>query len=1136
MIMKLTTVILLSACLQVSARSFTQTITLSVKNVKVQKVFKEILRQTGVSIIYNEEMFSHFPSVSINVKDAGIPEVMNRCLKNQPFTYQVENNMIIIKKTTLDVKTVASPVDTIPRVRGRVFNESGEPLVNVSVIVKGTRNGTATGADGEFALNAKPESVLMISIIGYQPQELPVSGRTDFRVVLSQAINTMNEAVVTGYSTQRKKDITGSVAVVDMKSMKSIPTGSGEQALQGLASGVTIISSGAPGGESNIFIRGISSFGSTQPLVIVDGVPGSLRDINTNDIESVQVLKDAGAAAIYGVRGSNGVVLVTTKKGKSGSPTFSYDAYYGNQIPQKGNVFNMLNSQDFATLVKKVNPGTTLFANGLPDFLYAGPGVTGTAMAGDPAVDPSKYVFDAANPDNDYLIQQVNRQGTDWFHSLFKAAPMQSHNITASGGTDKSKYLFSFGYLNQQGTLLNTYLKRYSTRINTQFNIKKNIRIGENAYIFLKQNPGFGNQSTNNVISFVYRTMPIIPVYDIQGNYGGTWAGPELGNAPNPYAAQARTNLNTNRSLAVVGNVYVELDLLKHFLARSSFGGVADYAHSTSFTPNAYNDKEFHNGVNSFNESSGFDNSWTWTNTLTYTNTFKRHSLKILAGSEAINSNGRSIAGAASSFFSTRRAYLLLSNGTSAITNSGSAYDISLYSLFSRLDYAFNDRYLFSATVRRDGSSQFGADKRYGIFPSFSAGWRISEEAFMKEVWQVNDLKLRASWGKLGSQNNVGPNNAYTLFNSSFQDSYYDINGLSTNPVQGFYQSSNGNPRTSWEQDVITNIGFDATFFKRLDISIEWYKKSIKGLLFSQPLPLTAGGADAPIINIGDIQNKGWDVSAGYRSNRIGEFQFNAGVNVTAYKNTVVNIPGDYFDVASSSLGNLVRNQVGHPVGSFFGYKVVGLFKDDRDVSTSATQEDAAPGRFKYQDINGDGKISPDDRTFFGNPNPDFTYGITIGGTFREFDFSAIFYGSQGNDVLNHIRYYTDFFGSFTGGKSNDLLYNSWTTENPNAKTPIAELSNTFSTSGVANSYYMENGSFLKCRSMMLGYTVNPSTLQRLGVSRFRFYLQAANLFSVTKYKGLDPELSGNSSSFGIDLGNYPNNQKNLIVGVNLSF
>jgi len=803
----------------------------------------------------------------------------------------------------------------------------------------------------------------------------------------------------------------------------------------------------------------------------------------------------------------------------------------------QGNVFNLLNSRDFATLVQRVSPGTNLFANGLPDYTYGGHGVSGTAKSNDPSVDPSKYVFNADNHTNDYIIQKVNKEGTDWFHQIFKPAPMLSLNLTASGGSDKSKYLFSTGYLNQQGTLMETYLKRYSARINTEFTIKKKIRVGENAYVYLKQNPGFGNQSTENSISLTYRSFPIIPVYDISGiNYGGTFAGPQLGDKSNPYAQQARTSQNKNRSLNVLGNMYVEVDLFKHFMARSSFGGTISDGYNLSFAPTVYNDLQTHNSLNALYENSSYGNSWTWTNTLTYNNAWDKHNLKVYAGSEATNGNGRSLNGSSSDFFSTRSTYLFLNNGTANITNSSGGYDGSLYSIFGRLDYSYNDRYLLSATVRRDGSSVFGINKRYGIFPSFSVGWRVSNEAFMKDLEYVNDLKFRASWGKLGSQNNVGANNAFTLFSSGILNSYYDINGLSTNPVRGFYQIANGNPNTGWEEDVVTDIGFDATVFNRFDISVDWYKKSVNGLLFPQPVPFTVGEANPPVVNIGDIENKGWDISANYRGGNSGGLLYNVGLNVTFYKNTVINIPGDYFETANTRLGNLVRNQTGHPVGSFFGYKVERLFKDSNDIATSPTQQDAAPGRFKYLDLDGDGKITPDDRTFFGNPNPDFTYGLNLGASFKGFDFSALFYGSQGNDVLNFVRYYTDFYGSFISNKSRDLFYNSWTPQNLNAKTPIAESSSSFSSSGVANSYYLENGSFLKCRSIMLGYTINPKDLSHYGLNRLRIYLQAVNLFCLTKYTGLDPELMGSSSAFGIDYGNYPNNQKNIVIGLSLAF
>jgi TonB-linked SusC/RagA family outer membrane protein len=1024
-------------------------------------------------------------------------------------------------------------------ISGKVVGaDDSQPIAGASVLIKGnTTNGAITAADGTFKLSVRPNAVLVVSYIGYQLQEIPVGNQTTFTISLTPSATTLGEVVVTGYSSERKKDITGSVSVVDVKALKSIPAGSAVQALQGQAAGVTVLSSGAPGSPSNIFVRGITSFGNTQPLVLVDGVQAELNDVSADDVESIQVLKDAGAAAIYGVRGSNGVIVVTTKKGKSGQPVISYDAYYGNQQPLSGNVFNLLNSQDFARLTKVAYPTTGLFQNGLPDFTYRGPGATGVGNAGSPAVDPSKYNFDAANPGANYLIQSVNKTGTDWFHELFKNAPMTSHNLTASGGTDKSNYMVSLGYFNQQGTMLKSYLERYSARINTQFKIKNNIRIGENLYIFYKKNPGFDNLSTGNSIAWTYRAMPTIPVYDIKGNYAGTFAGPELGSSSNPVAVQNMTVNNKTNAWDAVGNVYAEVDFLKHFTARTSFGGSIDNQYATNFTFTPYNNSEGNTNPNTFSEIALYNSNTMWTNTLSYTNAFGKHNLKVIVGSEAIRNYGRYMIGSASKLFSTDFDYLSLSNGTTNITNSSSAYNNTLFSLFSRLDYAYNDKYLLGVTIRRDGSSKFGANRRYGTFPSVSLGWRLTGEEFLKDVTWLNELKLRASYGVLGSQNNVSPQNAYTLFGGAFFNSYYDIGG-NASLAQGFAQTSIGNPNTGWEENIVTNAGLDATILNnKLDVSFEYYQKSINGLLFTQPLPATAGGATAPTVNIGDIRNKGVDLALNYRQTINPSLKFNIGANITTYKNEVVSIPGPgYFDGANTqNLGNVVRNQVGQPVSSFFGYQVLGIFKNDAEVASSPTQSGAAPGRFKYADINGDKIIDANDRTFLGSPNPDFTYGINLGVTYRNFDFSTILYGSQGNEIYNTIRSFTHFFSTYVGAKSNDLL-NAWTPENPNSSIPKIESTGSFSSSGVSNSFYVENGSFLKMRSLMIGYTVQPSVLKKFGMSKLRVYAQGANLFTLTKYTGLDPELSGNSSAFGIDYANYPNNQKNFILGLNLSF
>ena len=1023
-------------------------------------------------------------------------------------------------------------------ITGRV-STNDSTLSGVTVNVKGTSTTTQTDSEGNFKINASPTSVLVFSYVGFESQEMPLNNRTNVDIFLNRISGSLDEVVVTGYSSQSKKDITGSVAVVDVKSMKSIPTGAAEQALQGQAAGVNVITSGAPGGRSNIFIRGVTSFGDNQPLVIVDGVQSSLHDINPNDIESVQVLKDAGAASIYGVRGANGVVIVTTRKGKSGAPKVTYDAYYGIQTPPGGNVLNIASPTAYADFVKKMKPGTALFANGIPDYMYAGPGVVGVGMEGDPAVDPSNYVFDPTNRNNDYLIQRFNKGGTDWFHEVFKPAPMQNHTVSVSGGTPNAKYLFSAGYLNQQGTLIETYLKRYSVRLNTEFKLHKNIKIGENAYVFYKQNPAFNNQSQQNAIFYAYTIPSMIPVHDIMGNYGGTWAGPELGNRWNPVALLENTRNNRANTWSTIGNLYAEVDFLKHFTVRTSFGGTIENIYNQSFLPNQYQEKEQHAGLNRLEENSAYNSNYIWTNTLTYDNTFGEHTLKVLGGSEYIRNYGRAVGGSASGLFSADPNYLILNNGTSNVTNFSSAYVNTLYSLFGRADYSYGNKYLVSATVRRDGSSRFGSTKKFGVFPSVSAGWRISSEKFMENVTWINDLKVRGSWGKLGSQNNVSPTNAYTLFNSTFGNSYYDVSG-SGSIRQGFYQTNIGNENTGWEENIITNIGFDASILNRkLDVSVEWYKKRIDGLLFPQPLPATVGGASAPVINIGDIENKGMDFSATYHGSAGSDLTYNIGANITTYKNTVVDIPGPgYFDVS------VARNEEGYPVGSFFGYDVIGFFQSDEDVDKSPTQQAAAPGRFKYRDVSGNNEVNTEDRTHIGNPNPDFTYGLNLNGTYKRFDLSVIFYGSQGNDVFNSLRFQLGKWGDFPAALSNEFIFDSWSPENPNAKAPMPENASNFSNGGT-NSFYVEDGSFFKCRSAMLGYSLDRSIFGNVPIERIRLYFQVTNLFTITKYSGLDPELSSafgslgssqQSAAFGIDNSNYPNNFKNFILGLNISF
>ncbi|MES1216088.1 MAG: TonB-dependent receptor [Bacteroidota bacterium] len=1056
-------------------------------------------------------------------------------------------------------------------ITGKVTGPDNAPVYGATVSVKGTKLAATTAQDGSYSINVPDNrNSLVITYVGFETTEVSIAGKSSIDVGLKLQTSNLNEVIVTGYTAQRKKEITGSVSVVSVKDMKSIPAGSAEQMLQGQASGVTIITSGNPGDNSNVFIRGVTSLGGSSPLVVVDGVPSApndlslLHDLSANDIESVQVIKDA-QAAIYGARGSAGVILITTKRGKSGRAVITYDAFYGTQRVPKGNVWGKANTQQMADLywlaaknskqtidtlpngapcvgcIASAQYGTGL-APRLPDYIVAG--TSSGVLATDPSVDFSKYNTDYSKGDI-YQIVAADKVGTDWFHSLFKPAPIQSHTLTASGGSDKSNYLFSVNFFDQKGILMNTGLKRYSARINTTFNVKNNIRVGENVYVFYKENPRITNNVEGNEVNETAFMQPIIPLTDIGGGFAGN-RGKELGNSGSPYAQRVRAANDKGYNWDIQGNVWAEVDLIKHILVRTSFGGNIDnyagFYHGYHTYENAEN-----NTNNSFNEYAGHRSNWTWTNTAQYSNVFaKKHSVKVLVGLESADFNQREVGGQKLGYFSDDPNYLNLSNGSATGQSNYSFFNKkTLYSILARIDYAYADKFFLGLNGRQDKSSVFSEATRTGNFGSVSAGWQLSQEEFMKGITWLNSLKLRASYGVLGSISNTTGLNSFTTYGAGIGSTYYGIAGAPSAVTQGFSYATFGNESTKWESDIISNVGIDASILQnKIDFSIEYYQKKINGLLFQDQAPGVVGGATQPNVNIGDIKNTGVDFSATYHGKITKDISFNLGGNITAYKNTVVRIPGTagfFTDANTHNTGPQVRNQAGHPVGSFFGYHIIGMYRDADDVAKSPTETDAAPGRFKYEDANHDGKIDQNDRIFFGNPNPKFTYGFNLNLTWKQFDFASTFYGSSGNKVLNYTRYFQDFYPQFQNAKTAALLTDSWTPTNLNAKYPIVENASYFSTNGVINDFYMENGSFFRCKQMQIGYNFTSGVLKRVGMDRARLYVQAANLFTITKYSGLDPELTTNgsttssASSFGVDYGNYPP-AKTFNVGVNIAF
>jgi TonB-dependent starch-binding outer membrane protein SusC len=1043
-------------------------------------------------------------------------------------------------------------------VSGKVINKAdNQPLVGATVKVDGANSATQTNADGSFVITSKKTiTSLTISAVGFETLRVPTGGKSELNTIsLTVSTTSLNDIVVTGYTAQKKKEITGAVSIVNMKDVKQTPAGTGEELLQGRASGLTIISSGQPGAASDIRIRGVTTFGNNQPLIIVDGIRGDLHNINPNDIESMQVLKDA-SASIYGVAGANGVIVITTKKGKSGKAVVAYDAYYG--VTTQGPGFDMANptQEAHATWQAKINAGlqpgdanwgSKQYGTGvnpvLPDYITPTGYILCNCAADSNFVSPSLYNI------NTYQITKANKAGTNWYKAITRNAQVQSHNISVSSGSDKSSYFFSFGYLDQQGIADYNYLKRYSVRANTVFNVANHIRVGENAYIWYKRNPTFGNQGEGSPFSVSFREDEIIPIHDIMGNFAGT-KSQDLGNAQNPYANIYRTKDNRGNAWDITGNVFAEADILKHFTLRTSFGGVVDNQYSYNFNYVGYENAEGNTGSNSFSEGASYNSNYTYTNTLTYANQFGEHSVKLLVGTEAVNSYGRYVSATRSNYFSQDPNYWIINAGSGTQSNAGGAYQSAIWSQFGKLEYNYAGKYILNASLRRDGSSVFSPDVRFGYFPAVSAAWRVSSENFMKNVTFVNDLKLRGSWGKLGTSGNVNATNPYDLYSTRSGKSAYDIAGNSTSPYAGFYKSNIGNPSTTWEGDAITNIGIDATILhNKLDFSIEWYQKKVTGLLFQQSGiygdVLIAGDGALPQVNIASNQNTGIDFNATYHSTISRDLKLDITGIVTSYNNKILSVPGSgYF--YGPTIRNVIiqKNEQGHPFGAFYGYKVIGLFQSAADVTKSPTQSGAAPGLFKYQDVNGDGKIDDKDRTYIGNPNPKFTYGLNLALTYKAFDFSAFFYGSVGNDIFNQTQYYTDFPDFFKGGIRREVAVNSWTPTNTGSSIPALQTAGSFSSDQVTNSYFISKGSYLRCKQMQIGYMVPTNLGKKVGIHSLRVYVQGANLFTITKYKGLDPELStppdsnGNITGvtgYGIDQGNYPHTAS-FLVGVNLNF
>lgn len=1019
-------------------------------------------------------------------------------------------------------------------ISGIVEGGNGEPLPGVSIDTRNEstneRKVTLSDAKGQFRIaNIDPKSTYTItfSYIGFESHIQKgyryQAGASPLQITLSEQMQSLDQVIVTGYSTQRKRDLTGSVAIVNVGEAKAVPVAGIDQALQGRAAGVAVVGDGQPGGGVSVRVRGYSTIGNNDPLYIIDGVPttSGINMINAADIETMQVLKDASSASIYGSRAANGVVIITTKKGTRGKTQLSYDGMVG--VQSVANLPDLLNAQQFGDTYFQalrndgITPSHVLYGNGeqavVPEFLNADK----TIRAGD----------------------------TYWFDEIYDPAVVQSHNLMLTSGNETSRQAFSTGYFKQDGILKHTDFTRYSVRLNSDYSILDRIRIGENIGVAYSERTGVNtNLAIGGVTGDAYKAHPMTNVYDINGNFAGPVSG--LNDIRNPASALFYNKDNKGKTLRILGDVFAEVVLFEGLTAKTDFA--LDY---NTFNTKAYSSK-YNEGpitsqsISNLNMENIVSKTWTWSNTLNYSRTIDKHQIDLLAGSEAIRFYSEYFTAYRDNFPVDILEGRYLDAGQGLPKNSGSGVKSTLFSLFAKANYTYFDRYLFSATVRRDASSKLADGHNTQVFPAFSLGWRLSEEEFLKNSMPyVSDLKLRFGWGQTGNQE-IAPYAAYSSFGLDLYNTTYDIKGSNNSLVPGIAQRRYGNAELKWETTTQTNIGLDLGLMdERVTLTVDYFIKETKDLLVQPKQPSVFGQASAPYVNGGTMSNRGLEVAANYLSDRSKDFRYEIGGNIALIKNKLTSLSGDLSYISSPASNNLSRGlelqrtSVGQPISSFYGHQVVGIFKTEAEVAAAPAQTGKGVGRLQYADLNGDNVINADDRTFLGSPIPTVSYGINLRADYKAFDISIFLQGVAGNEIYNFMKYHNDFFFDQFNKSANIL--NAWTPQNTNSSVPA--LSTRDANNELRPStYFIESGAYLRLKNVQIGYSLPADMAKRIRAAQLRIFLQGQNLLTFTDYSGLDPEVGmqnygsdNRNLDMGVDRGLYPNS-RTYTLGLSIKF
>lgn len=975
-------------------------------------------------------------------------------------------------------------------VTGIVVDSKGEPLTGVTVLLKATSIGTITDVNGKFTLEtgSKTGPVLIFSYVGYDSQEVQITSQEEIRVVLVESNVMLNEVVVVGYGSQRKRDLTGSVSSVNTKELKTLPVPSIGDALQGRSAGVQVLSAGAPGSNVTLRIRGTGTINNSDPLLVIDGVPAnvSLNTISPDDIAGIEILKDASAAAIYGSRGANGVVLITTKKGAQERNTLEFKMFTG--VQSVANRVEMLNASEFASLHNDMMTNNGQALN--PDF-----------------ADPAGL-----------------GAGTDWLDAIFRNAPIQNYTLAYSGGNANSHYYVSGAILDQQGIVANTGYKRYTVQFNSDSRVFDWLKFSNNLTLNHDVKTS-GDYNIRNAMA----ALPAQPVYNADGTYSGpigqsSW----VGDITNPIG-KAMLVENSTKGYNALGNISAEINILKELKFKSTGGLEASFWDNRTWSP-AYNWQPTPQASSYLFQQYNKGITYLWDNYLTYDKYINgNHHLTLLAGSSAQAFRKDYMSGSAQGFSSTTTQQL--NNGTTSKTLGGSANEWKLLSFIGRGNYDYKGRYLLTATLRRDGSSRFGSNNRWGWFPSASVAWRVSQEEFMNRYTWLDDFKVRAGYGITGNQN-IGD---YS-FASVLQTIQYVFNGQVVNAVVPL---AIPNPSVRWEQVEQSNLGFDASLINgRINLSLDAYIKNTNDMLVPMSVPISTGYSDivVPSINAGKVRNKGVEISI-TSINTTGAIKWTTSANVAYNHNRVINL-NDTIPLYTGSIGlnqNLSIQNSGYPVNAFYGFVTNGLFQTQQEVDNYAVQvpgEDpfnrTSAGDIRFKDLNNDGKIDDNDRTYIGNPNPKFIFAINNTIEWRGFDLSIFLQGVYGNDIFNANRIYQE--GMAVAQNQTTATLERWTGEGTSNTMPRAVFNDPNKNTRVSDRF-IEDGSYLKIKNLTLGYTFRQKWLEKAKLSSARVYFSAQNLLTITNYSGFDPEVPVN----GIDLNVYPVT-RTVSAGINLIF